>query len=72
VAINPRGDRVVAWFGPKGLRVKLRRAGQPWAGAQTVSSDRGGPNTVLRAAVSANGRFVVASSPAAAPLEAVG
>ena len=60
VAINPRGDRLVAWFGPNGLRVKLRRAGRSWAGAQTVSRDRGGPNTFLRAAVSANGRFVLA------------
>ena len=60
VAINPRGDRLVAWFGPRGLRVKLRRAGTGWSSAQTLSSDRGGPNTALRAAVSANGRFVLA------------
>jgi len=60
VAINPRGDRVAAWFTASGLRARVRRAGKPWGPVKKVSGDPDAGETVLRAVVSANGRFVLA------------
>jgi hypothetical protein len=60
VAISPRGDRMVAWFSGRTLRVRVRPAGASWGPVQKVSRDIGVGIPALRAAISANGRLVLA------------
>ena len=60
VAISPRGDRLAAWFSRGILRARVRPAGKPWGPVQKVSRETGGGIPALRAAVSANGRLVLA------------
>jgi hypothetical protein len=57
VALNARGDRVVAWVDRTGVHARIAPAGRSWGPAQRVSRDRlaGG----LRALVAENGRVVV-------------
>ena len=61
VAINPRGDRVVAWYDGERVQARIRRADGDWGPTRTVARIAGrGANAPLRALVTANGRAVLA------------
>ncbi len=60
VAINPHGDRIVAWIRSDRIEARVRRAGQGWGKVLMVAKAPGVANTSLRAAVTAGGSFVLA------------
>jgi hypothetical protein len=61
VAMDARGDAVVAWIGRRGvLRVRVRPVGGGWGRAQRVPLGRVNGDFRLRAVISANGRAVLA------------
>jgi len=59
-AINDRGDRVLAWWGPQGIYAQVRRPGHGWG--PTVLAERVTPvgGSTLAPAVTPSGRVVIA------------
>ena len=59
VAINARGDRIVAWIRAGHIEARVRNAGHGWGSVVKVASAPGVANTSLRAAVTPGGSFVL-------------
>ena len=60
VAINARGDRIVAWIRSGRIEARVRSAGRSWGSVLDVAKAPGVANTSLRATVTAGGSFVLA------------
>jgi hypothetical protein len=59
VAVNARGDRVVAWYRGDWIEARIRRAGEAWSAVARVARAPRGSRSI-RALVTANGRAVLA------------
>jgi hypothetical protein len=60
VAINARGDRIVAWVRAGRIEARVRNAGRGWGSVLEVAQAPGVANTSLQAAVTAGGSFILA------------
>jgi hypothetical protein len=60
VAINARGDRIVAWIRAGRIEARVRNAGHGWGSVHDVAKAPGVPNTSLHAAVTRGGSSVLA------------
>lgn len=60
VAMNARGDRVVAWYSGDRLQARIRRADAGWSAVRTAAHIARSENAPLRALVTPNGRIVLA------------
>lgn len=60
VAINARGDRVLAWWRGDRIEARVRPAGRRWGAVQLVARARQEPDPGISALVTSTGRIVVA------------
>ncbi|WP_028062814.1 hypothetical protein [Solirubrobacter soli] len=60
VAINARGDRIVAWIRSGRIEARVRSAGRGWGSVLAVAAAPRVANTSLRATVSTGGTFLLA------------
>ena len=60
VAINARGDRVVAWYRGDRVESRVRRAGGRWTAVRTATRVARSASAPVRALVTPNGRVVLA------------
>jgi len=60
VAMNARGDRVVAWFRGDRIEARVRRAGHRWGSVLTVARVPRSANQPLRAVITPSGRLLIA------------
>lgn len=59
VAINARGDRLLAWTETRGIGLRVRRAGRSWSRTLHVGGLPADPNRRLSALVAPGGRMLV-------------
>ena len=60
VAISPRGDRVIAWWGRAGVFARIKRAGHNWGSVLLAAPGSPVTNGQVRAVFTPSGRVVLA------------